>query len=71
MASVDIILLKDLIEQKTRKAQELEYYQQELDKLQRKMFFLQKDIEITETIIEAIEKESILDIDEYLLENNT
>ena len=68
---MDIILLKDLIEQKTRKAQELEYYQQELDKLQRKMFFLQKDIEITETIIEAIEKESILDIDEYLLENKT
>ena len=50
--SKKIILLSDYIEQKVRKEQELEYYTKELDVLQKKMFFLRKEIQLTNFIIE-------------------
>ena len=61
-----IILLSDYIEQKVRKEKELEYYTKELEELQRKMFWLRKEIQITNVIIDIVEKEKVIDIQEYL-----
>jgi hypothetical protein len=63
-----IILLSDIIEQKLRKEQELEFYQAELEKLQNKMFFLRKEIELTNTIIDIIDKETVYDVKENMIE---
>jgi hypothetical protein len=57
-----IILLTDVLETKLRKEKELEFYQRELEKLQQKMFFIKKDIEITNLCISIIEQEKVLDI---------
>ena len=64
-----IIMLTDVLEQKVRKEKELEYYQKELEKLQQKMFFIQKDIDVTNLIIDMIEKENVVDLKQNLLEN--
>jgi hypothetical protein len=61
-----LILLTDVIETKLRKEKELEFYQQELEKLQQKMFFLRKDIEITNLCIQIIEQEKVLDVREMI-----
>ena len=57
-----LILITDVIEQKVRKEKELEFYQKELEKLQEKMFWLRKDIEVTNTIITMIKSEEVYDI---------
>lgn len=57
-----IIILSDILEQKLRKEKELEFYQAELEKLQQKMFWLRKDIEVTNLCIQLIEKEKVYDI---------
>lgn len=61
-----IILLTDVLETKLRKEKELEFYQKELEKLQQRMFFLRKDIEITNLCIQIIEQEKVLDIREQM-----
>jgi hypothetical protein len=61
-----LILLTDVIETKLRKEKELEFYQKELEKLQQKMFFLRKDIEITNLCIQIIEQEKVLDVREMI-----
>lgn len=62
-----IILLTEVLEQKLRKERELEYYQKELEKLQRKMFFIKKDIDLTNLIIDMIDKEKVVDLNQNLL----
>jgi hypothetical protein len=57
-----IILLSDIYEVKKRKEEELAYYHDQLEKLNQKMFFIQKEIDITNICIELIEKEKIVDI---------
>lgn len=61
-----LILLTDVIETKLRKEKELEFYQAELEKLQQKMFFIRKDIDITNLCIQIIEQEKVLDIREQI-----
>ena len=61
-----IILISDIVETKLRKEKELQYYQEELEKLKQKMFFLQKDIDITNLIINMIESEKVLDVKEQM-----
>jgi hypothetical protein len=61
-----LILLTDVIETKLRKERELEFYQKELEKLQQKMFFIRKDIDITNLCIQIIEQEKVLDIREQM-----
>ena len=61
-----LIVLTDVIETKLRKEKELEFYQKELEKLQQKMFFIRKDIEITNLCIQIIEQERVLDIREQM-----
>ena len=61
-----IVLLTDFIEQKVRKEKELEYYTLQLEELQKKMFWLRKEIQLTNVIIDIVEKEKVIDIREYL-----
>ena len=61
-----LIVLTDVLETKLRKEKELAFYQQELEKLQQKMFFIKKDIEITNLCIQIIEQEKVLDIREQM-----
>lgn len=56
-----IILLTDIYETKRRKEEELRFYNEQLEKLKTKMFFIQKDIEITNLCIELIEKEKVVE----------
>ena len=62
MSNGKIILLTDIYETKRRKEEELRFYNEQLEKLKSKMFFLQKDIEITTLCIELIEKEKVVEI---------
>ena len=64
--SKKIILLSDYIEQKVRKEQELEYYAKELEELQKKMWFIRKEIQLTNLIIEIVEQEKVINIRDYL-----
>ena len=65
-----IILLKDVIETKLRKEKELDYYQKQLEELQMKMVFLKKDIHLTNTIINIIESENIMQLEPLILDKN-
>jgi len=62
-----LIHITDILETKLRKEKELEYYQQELEKLQQKMFFIKKDIDITNLIIDMIEQEKIYDVKKNMI----
>ena len=64
--SKKIILLSDYIEQKVRKEKELEYYAKELEELQKKMWFIRKEIQLTNLIIEIVEQEKGINIRDYL-----
>lgn len=66
MDSGKILILTDVIETKLRKEKELAYFQEQLEKLQQKMFFLKKDIEITNLIIKIVEQEKVIDIREEM-----
>ena len=73
MSESNIISIADILEQKLRKEQELEFYEKQLEELQKKMFFVKKDIEVTNLVIEIINDESrdILRVhreDKFLLE---
>ena len=57
-----IILLTDFIEQKVRKEQELEFYEKELAKLQENMFWVRREIDLTNTIIRVIKDETVVDL---------
>jgi len=65
-----IILLKDVIETKLRKEKELDYYQKQLEELQMKMVFLKKDIHLTNTIINIIETENIMQLEPLILDKS-
>ena len=69
-----IVLLSDFIEQKVRKEKELEYYTQQLEELQKKLFFLNKEIQLNNLIIDIIDKEQVINVKNYLedkSDNNT
>ncbi len=58
----EILLITDLLDIRARKLKELEYYNQQLKELQLKMVFIQKEIELTNRIVDMIQKETIIDI---------
>ena len=62
----NIISLSELIEQRLRKQQEIDYYRETLIKLERKIRELSKEVDITSLIIDMIETEKVLTIDEKL-----
>ena len=59
----NLVSLTDLIESRLRKQQEIDYYQEVLKKLQKKIGDLSKEVNITSLIIDMIENESVLTID--------
>ena len=62
----NILFLSDIIEQRTRKQDELEYYEQELKNLQRKMKFLREEIQLTNLIIHVVTNEKVIDIQKFI-----
>ena len=66
-----IIFITDLIESKMQKQREIEKYESQLKIIEERLFFLRKEKEITETILELIEHEKIIDLRNYMIENDT
>ena len=66
MTTSKIIIIKDLLDTKARTEKELQFYQEELTKLQDRMHWLQMEIRLTSDIIDMIEKEKIIDIKEMI-----
>tara|TARA_Y100000768_G_scaffold39144_1_gene25726 strand:+ start:1480 stop:1716 length:237 start_codon:yes stop_codon:yes gene_type:complete len=62
--SDNVVSLADLIEQRLRKQQELDFYKETLEQLQKKIAVLGKEVDITTLIIDMIEGERVLTIDE-------
>lgn len=62
----NILFLSDIIKQRTRKQDELEYYEQELKNLQRKMKFLREEIQLTNLIIHVVTNEKVVDIQKFI-----
>ena len=54
-----IILIAELLAQKKRKEEELEYYNKELETLKIKADIVEKELEMTRMIIDLIENEKI------------
>ena len=61
-----LILLADVIESKVRKEGELAYYEKELKRLQEKMFWIKRDIDVTNIIIDMVKHEKVLDVKEQM-----
>lgn len=60
----NVISLTDLIESRLKKQREIEYYQETLEKLQKRIAELDKEVGITTIIIDMIETERVLTLDE-------
>jgi len=60
----NVISLTDLIESRLKKQREIEYYQETLVQLQKKIAELDKEVGITTIIIDMIETERVLTLDE-------
>ena len=60
----NIVSLADLIEQRLRKQQELDFYKESLEQLQKKISVLGKEVDITTLISDMIEGERVLTLDE-------
>ena len=60
----EVISLTDLIESRLKKQREIEYYQETLVQLQKKIAELDKEVGITTLIIDMIETERVLTLDE-------
>ena len=64
-----IILISDFIEQKLRKERELEFYEKELQELTVKIGFLRREVHLTNTIINMIKSDNVIDFKQELLAN--
>lgn len=58
----ELILIADIYKLREEKQKELEFYREKLEELEKKMFFISKEIQLTNFIIDLIEKEKIQDI---------
>ena len=65
MSESNIIRIQDLLDSRTRKQQELVFYNEVLDELSIRLSVVQKEIEVTRFIISAIEREQIIDLKEF------
>ena len=63
-----IVFITDLIESKVRKEREIEYYEEKLKEIEKKLFFLKKEQNVTETILDIIQNEKILEFKQVMLE---
>lgn len=65
----EILLMSDLLDIRTRKLKELEFYNQQLKELQLKMVFIQQEINLTNKILDMIQKETVIDIGLHIKKN--
>jgi len=63
---MSIILLQDLLDSRKRKQNELEFYNKKLEELSLRRHFIQKEIELTNAIIDMIEKEKMIDVKVFI-----
>ncbi len=63
-----IIFITDLIESKLRKEREIEFYEEKLKEIEKKLFFLKKEQNVTETILDIIQNEKVLEFKQVMLE---
>jgi len=63
---MNIITIQDFYDMRTRKQQELEFYHKELEKLQLKMSVIRVEMDLTNRIIDMIEREDVVDMREML-----
>ena len=61
-----IILITDLVDQRLRKEQEINYYEKELRKIEERLSYLYKEKTLTETILSIVQAEKVIDIKEYI-----
>ena len=54
-----LIRLQDIIESRAHKEKELEYYRKKIEEIEGKMYWLNRDLEVTNIIIHMIENESV------------
>ena len=66
MSDRKILFITDLIDQRLRKEKEIEYYEKELKEITKKLFFLKKEKDLTELIINIIQNEKVVDVRENL-----
>jgi hypothetical protein len=66
MKEKNIILLDEILDLRSRKRKELEFYNQQLEELKLRMFFIQKEIDLTGNIITMIEKEKMVDLKKFI-----
>jgi len=62
LAEPKIILLQDIYEMRRRKEDELAFYHAELEKLKVKVSMINREIDLTNHIIDLIEREKVFDI---------
>jgi len=62
----ELILITDIYKLKEQKEAELKFYQEKLEELNRKLFFIRKEVELTNIIIDLIEREKLDDIRELI-----
>ena len=62
-----LIILSDFIDSRVRKEKELEYYKKQLEEIQDKMYWLNRELELTNTIISLVESDKIVDVRENLI----
>jgi len=65
----DIILMSDLINIRSRKQKELEFYIHQMEELKLKMMYIQQEINLTGKILSMIEKETLIDIALHIRNN--
>ena len=68
MEEKKILFITDLIDQRVRKEKEIDYYERELVKIEERLFFLRKEKELTQLIIDIIDKEKVIDLRERMYE---
>ena len=61
-----IILITDLVDQRLRNEQEIDYYEKELRKIEERLSYLYKEKTLTETILSIVQAEKVVDIKEYI-----
>jgi hypothetical protein len=65
-----LIIISDLLDTNARKEKELAFYNEQLRELQGKMFWVQKEINLTTDIIDMIQKEKMMDLQRWMKEKN-
>jgi len=61
-----LILLSEFLDQSKRKEDEIHFYEKELKKIEEKLYWLRREKNLTETIINIITQEKVVDIKEEM-----